>query len=62
MENAAPAVRLSEVQASSGIADLRDVPLRELPADADFRRVVRGDLSRQSRRTGIDVAAFSSAL
>jgi FXSXX-COOH protein len=57
----APAVQLGEAQPVP-IADLRDVPLDRLPADADCGHIVRRIMRGQENPSRVDVAMFNSAI
>lgn len=61
MENLASAVRLGDAQPVH-IADLRAVPLDQLPGDADCDGLVTRVVGRQRYSARIDVAGFNSAI
>jgi len=57
----APAIQLGGAQPVH-IADLRDVPLDQLPADADCEHIVRRIMRGQANPSRVDVAAFNSSI
>lgn len=61
MENTTPAMRLGGVQPIP-IADVRDIPLDQLAADADCGHLVRRVMRTHGSPSRIDVAAFQSAI
>jgi hypothetical protein len=46
----------------TGIADVRHVPLDQLPAEADCGHMVRMIMRRQAGQSRVDVAMFNSAI
>lgn len=61
MSSLAPTIPLGRAQPVP-IADLRDVPLDQLPADPDCGRIVRMIMRGQENPSRAGVAMFNSAI
>jgi len=61
VENVTPPVPPSAVQPAT-IADVRDVPLEELPGDTDVRQMVSRVIGIMGDSSRIRVAMFNSAI